>query len=149
MLDDFKKFISKGNAFDMAIGIIIGAAFGKIVDSLVTDIIMPPLGFLLNGVDFSNLFITLKEGATPAPYASLELAKTAGAITLNVGLFINTLISFIIIASSVFFLLKLINKLKTIVHLEESQKADTKDCPFCCSKIALKAKKCPQCTSDL
>ncbi|TQR40473.1 large conductance mechanosensitive channel protein MscL [Campylobacter sp. MIT 12-8780] len=150
MFQEFKNFIARGNALDMAIGIIIGAAFGKIVDSLVKDIIMPPLGLLLNGVDFSNLFFILKEGATKAPYASLEAAKAAGAVTINIGFFINTLISFIIIAFSIFLLLKIISKLKHLAHLEEEKQATTdKKCPYCCSSINLEATRCPHCTSTL
>lgn len=149
MLKEFKAFIARGNALDMAIGIIIGAAFGKIVDSLVKDIIMPPLGFVLGGVDFSNFFITLKQGTPAAPYASLETAKQAGAVTLNIGLFINTLISFLIIALSIFILLKIIAKLKNLAHLEEAKEIKTKNCPYCFSNIHIKATRCPECTSKL
>lgn len=149
MFKEFKAFIARGNALDMAIGIIIGAAFGKIVDSLVKDIIMPPLGFLLGGVDFSNFFITIKQGTPPAPYLSLEAAKQAGAVTLNIGLFINTLISFLIIAFSIFILLKIISKLKNLAHLEEEKAPTTKQCPYCFSNINIKATRCPDCTSQI
>lgn len=147
MLQEFKKFIARGNALDMAVGIIIGAAFGKIVDSLVKDIIMPPLGFVLNGVDFSNIFILLKNGTPSGPYASLDLAKAAGAVTINVGFFLNTLISFIIISFCIFILLKVFAKLRTLVHLNEQK--ESKTCPLCFSSIHIKALKCPNCTSEL
>lgn len=112
MLKEFKEFAVKGNVVDMAVGIIIGAAFGTIVKSLVDDIIMPPIGMLLGGVDFTDLFVVLKEGTAAAPYATLEAAKAAGAVTINLGLFFNTVISFLIVAFSVFVLVKQINRLK-------------------------------------
>ncbi len=146
---EFKKFISRGNVMDMAVGIIIGAAFTKIVNSLVADIIMPPIGILMGNIDFSNWFIVLKNGAeVAAPYASIEAAKTAGAVTLNIGFFINSIISFLIVAFAIFVLIKGINKLK-----EEPAPAPsaptTKTCPHCFSEINIKATKCPNCTSDL
>ena len=113
MLEEFKKFAMRGNVVDMAVGIIIGAAFGKIVDSLVRDLIMPPIGLLLGKVDFSNLFFVLKEGATPGPYISVDAAQKAGAVTFNYGLFINTAISFLIVAFAVFILVRAVNRLKT------------------------------------
>ena len=112
MLEEFKKFAMRGNVVDMAVGIIIGGAFGTIVKSLVDDVIMPPIGLLLGGVDFSDLFITLKEGATAGPYATVEAAKEAGAVTLNAGLFINSVISFTIVAFAVFLLIKGMNSLQ-------------------------------------
>jgi len=112
MLQEFKKFAMRGNVVDMAVGIIIGAAFGKIVDSLVKDLIMPPIGFLLGKVDFSNLFFVLKEGASAGPYLSVEAAQKAGAVTFNYGIFINTLISFLIVAFAVFLLIRAINRLR-------------------------------------
>ena len=148
MFKEFKEFAVKGNVVDMAVGIIIGAAFGTIVTSLVKDIIMPPIGLLLGGVDFSNLFLVLKQGATPAPYGSLAAAQAAGAVTLNVGQFINTVISFLIVAFSVFLVIRAINKLKR----EEPAPAaapTTKDCPYCLSNIPLKATKCAHCASAL
>ncbi|WP_276882698.1 large conductance mechanosensitive channel protein MscL [Campylobacter cuniculorum] len=148
MFKEFRNFILRGNAFDVAVGIIIGAAFSKIVDSLVKDVIMPPLGFLLKGVDFSNLFIVLKEGTKKAPYATLELAKSAGAITLNIGLFINTLITFFIIATTIFLLLKSIDKLRRMTLKNQTQSQE-KFCPYCLSKIPNQAIKCAYCTSDL
>ncbi|MBM3372780.1 MAG: large conductance mechanosensitive channel protein MscL [Betaproteobacteria bacterium] len=112
MLKEFKTFAMRGNVVDMAVGIIIGAAFGKIVESLVKDLIMPPIGLLLGKVDFANLFLVLREGATPGPYVSVEVAQKAGAVTFNHGLFINTCISFLIVAFAVFLLIRTINRLK-------------------------------------
>jgi len=149
-IEEFKKFISRGNVLDMAVGIIIGGAFTKIVNSLVADIIMPPLGILLGNIDFSNWFIVLKRGAADAgPYVSIEAAKAAGANTLNVGFFINSIITFTIVASAIFSLIKLINKLKEEPKQEAPAPATTKECPFCCSVISVNAVKCPNCTSDL
>jgi len=147
MLKEFKAFAMRGNVVDMAVGIIIGAAFGAIVKSLVDDVIMPPIGMLLGNVDFSNLYVVLKEGvAAAAPYASLADAKKAGAVTVNYGIFINSIISFLIVAFAVFLLIKNINRLQK----EEAPAApDTKECPFCASTIALKATRCPHCTSEL
>jgi large conductance mechanosensitive channel len=148
MLKEFKEFAMRGNVVDMAVGIIIGAAFGTIVQSLVADIIMPPIGLLLGHVDFTNLFIVLKEGATAGPFSTLAEAKAAGAVTLNWGLFINTIITFVIIAFAVFLLVRNINKLK---RQEEKPPAvpTTKECPQCLSTIAIKAKRCAFCTSEL
>jgi large conductance mechanosensitive channel len=110
MLKEFKEFIMKGNVLDLAIGVVIGAAFGKIVESLVKDVIMPPIGLMMGGVDFANKFAVLKEGATPGPYASVEIAQKAGAVTWNYGLFVNTIISFLIIGFAIFLLVKAYNK---------------------------------------
>lgn len=149
MLKDFKEFAMRGNVVDMAVGIVIGAAFGTIVKSFVDDVLMPPIGLLLGNVDFSNLFITLKQGAKAAgPYASLAAAKTAGAVTLNLGLFINTIISFIIIAFAVFLVIKGINRMNR-GEVSPPAEPTTKECPFCRSTIALKATRCPHCTSEL
>jgi large conductance mechanosensitive channel len=149
MLKDFKEFAMRGNVVDMAVGIVIGAAFGTIVKSFVDDVLMPPIGLLLGNVDFSNLFITLKEGAKAAgPYASLAAAKAAGAVTLNLGLFINTLISFVIIAFAVFLVIKGINRMKR-EEVAPPAEPTTKECPFCLSTIPLKATRCPYCTSEL
>jgi large conductance mechanosensitive channel len=112
MLKEFKEFVMRGNVFDMAVGIIVGAAFGTIVTSLVNDVIMPPIGLLLGGVDFSSFFVVLKEGATAGPYPTLAAAKAAGAVTLNYGQFVNTIITFLIVAFAIFLLVKSINKLK-------------------------------------
>ena len=151
MLKDFKAFITRGNVVDMAVGIIIGVAFGAIVSSAVSDVIMPPIGLALGNIDFSDLMIVLKEGATPGPYASLAAAKAAGAVTVNYGQFINTIINFLIIAAVVFFLI-----VRPLAKLQEKQKATapvaaptTKECPFCYSAIPIKATRCPSCTSQL
>jgi large conductance mechanosensitive channel len=112
MLKEFKEFIMKGNVLDLAVGIVIGAAFGKIVESLVKDVIMPPIGLLMGGVDFSNKFAVLKEGATPGPYATVEVAQKAGAVTWNYGLFVNTILAFIIVAFAIFMMVKAYNKTK-------------------------------------
>ena len=148
MFKEFKEFAMKGNVVDMAVGIIIGAAFGTIVKSLVDDIIMPPIGLILGNVDFSGLFAVLKEGAQPGPYLSLELARKAGAVTWNYGAFINTVVSFLIVAFSVFLLVKGMNRLR---RQDEAPPAEptTKECPFCMSTIPIKAIKCPSCTADL
>lgn len=146
MLKEFKAFAMRGNVVDMAVGIIIGAAFGAIVKSLVDDVIMPPIGMLMGNVDFSNLYVVLKEGAAAAaPYASLADAKKAGAVTINYGVFINSVISFLIVAFAVFMLIRSINRLKQA----EAPAATTKECPFCVSAIPLKATRCPHCTSEL
>ncbi|MDR2645374.1 MAG: large conductance mechanosensitive channel protein MscL [Endomicrobium sp.] len=146
-LKDFENFAVKGNAIDMAVGIIIGAAFGKIVDSLVKDIIMPPIGVLLGDFDFTNLFIVLKEGKTvKEPYETLAAAQSAGAVTVNIGIFFNILLSFIIIAFCVFIMIKFISQLKEKYTPDQ---VNTKECPFCCSTIPVRAVKCPDCTADL
>ncbi|MCL1901928.1 MAG: large-conductance mechanosensitive channel protein MscL [Endomicrobia bacterium] len=147
-ITEFKNFAVKGNVIDMAVGIIIGSAFGKIADSLVKDIIMPPIGLLLGNIDFSNLFIVLKDGVSGSyPYHTLEAARQAGAVTLNIGTFINVVISFLIVAFAVFLMIKGINKLK--IEHEEAAPVTTKECPFCFTQIPVKAVKCPNCTSDL
>ena len=148
MFKEFKEFAMKGNVLDMAVGIIIGAAFGPIVKSLVNDIIMPPVGLLLGNVDFANLFITLKAGKVAGPYVSLAAAQAAGAVTLNLGLFINTIVSFVIVALAVFLLVRGINQLR---REQEAPPAapTTKECPYCLSEIPLKASRCPHCTSQL
>jgi large conductance mechanosensitive channel len=148
MLKEFKEFVLRGNVVDMAVGIIIGAAFGTIVASLVNDIIMPPIGLLLGGVDFSNLFILLKAGSPAAPYASLADAQAAGAVTINYGLFINAVVSFLIVALVMFLLIRSINRLR---REEEAPPAEptTKECPYCLSTIPIKATRCAHCTSEL
>lgn len=148
MLKDFKEFAMRGNVLDMAVGIIIGAAFGTIVNSLVQDVIMPPIGLLLGNVDFSNIFVVLKEGKVAGPYASMAAAKAAGAVTLNFGVFVNTIISFLIVAFAVFLLIRTVNRLR---RQEEAPPAvpTTKECTYCFSSIPIKATRCPQCTSEL
>ena len=149
---ELREFILRGNVLDMAVGIIIGASFKSIVDSMVNDIIMPPIGMLLGKVDFSNLYLQISPALTPeTTYPSLEAAKAAGAVTLNYGAFINNVISFLIVACAVFAVIKAINTLKDRVCKEEVVEAEatTKECPFCCSCIPINAKKCPNCTSEL
>ena len=146
MLKEFKEFAMKGNVLDMAVGIIIGAAFGVIITSLVNDVIMPPIGLLLGNVDFANIFAVLKEGKTPGPYASVAAAKAAGAVTMNIGLFINTVINFVIVAFAIFMLIKSFNRLK---KQQEAPPASTKECNFCFTTIPIKATRCPSCTSEL
>jgi large conductance mechanosensitive channel len=148
MFKEFKDFAIRGNVIDMAVGIIIGAAFGTIVKSLVDDIIMPPIGLLLGNVDFSNLFVVIKAGKAIGPYETLAAAKAAGAVTVNIGVFLNTIISFGIIAFSVFFIIKQINALKK-KELAVPASPVMKDCPYCLSAIPIKASRCPHCTSDL
>ncbi len=148
MLKEFKEFAMRGNVLDMAVGIIIGAAFGTIVNSLVQDMIMPPIGLLLGNVDFSNIFLVLKEGKVAGPYASLAAAKSAGAVTINFGMFVNTVISFIIVAFSVFLLIRTVNRLKRQEQAPPPVPT-TKECTYCFSSIPIKATRCPQCTSEL
>lgn len=142
MFKEFKEFAMKGNVLDMAVGIIIGAAFGKIITSFVSDILMPPLGLLLGKMDFSGLFVNLSGQSFP----TIAAAKAAGAATLNYGTFINTVIDFLIVAFAVFLLVKQVNRLKRQVP---AAAAATKDCPFCASAIPIPAKRCPHCTSQL
>lgn len=149
MLKEFKEFAIKGNVLDMAVGIIIGAAFGTIVKSLVDDVLMPPIGILLGNVDFSAFFIILKEGTGLPPYNTLVEAKNAGAVTLNYGTFINNIISFLIVAFSVFLVIKGMNKLRREKEAAPAPEPTTKDCPHCFSKIPIKATRCPACTSEL
>jgi large conductance mechanosensitive channel len=151
MLKDFKAFIMRGNVVDLAVGIIIGVAFGAIVNSLVKDVVMPPLGLVLGKVDFSNLFVVLREGTTTGPYASLAAAQDAGAVSINYGVFINTIVNFLILAIVVFFFV-----VRPIAQLQARQKAgkeapppSTKDCPYCFTNISVKATRCPNCTSEL
>jgi large conductance mechanosensitive channel len=147
MLKDFKAFIMRGNVLDLAVAVVIGGAFGAIVKSLVDDIIMPPIGLALGKVDFTNLFIVLKEGTkAPQPYATVAAAKDAGAVTVNYGAFINTIIAFLIVALSVF----LIVRMATKMYAKPAPVTDnTKPCPRCTSSIPKAATKCPQCTADL
>ena len=139
MFKEFREFAVKGNVVDMAVGIIIGAAFGKIVSSFVNDILMPPIGLMLGKVDFSSLFLNL----SGKPYETLASAKTAGAATINYGLFLNTVIDFIIVALAIFLLVRQVNRLK------REPEPVSRECPHCLSKIPLKATRCPNCTSEL
>ncbi|HET7602845.1 MAG TPA: large conductance mechanosensitive channel protein MscL [Gemmatimonadales bacterium] len=147
MLKDFKAFIMRGNVLDMAIGIIIGGAFGTIVKSLVDDVLMPPIGLALGHVDFKDKFLLLKDGlAHPGPYASLADAKAGGAVTLNYGMFINSIVAFLIVAFCVYLVVRAANKMQGPAP---AAAPTTKDCPYCATAIPLAAKKCPHCTSAL
>jgi large conductance mechanosensitive channel len=148
MFKEFKEFAMRGNVVDMAVGIIIGAAFGTIVKSLVDDVIMPPIGLLLGNVNFSDFFLVLKEGTVAGPYASLAAAQEAGAVTINYGVFANAIISFLIVAFAMFLLIRAINQLKREEEAP-SEEPTTKDCPYCFSTIPIKAVRCAHCTSDL
>jgi large conductance mechanosensitive channel len=154
-VNDFKKFITRGNVVDLAVGIIIGAAFGAIINSLVKDVIMPPIGLLLGNVDFTNMFAVIKDGAIAGPYISLVDAQAAGAVTINYGVFINTIVSFLILAAVIFFVI-----VRPLARMSARQQAaaaaaapapvaTTKECPYCFSSIPLKATRCPNCTSEL
>jgi large conductance mechanosensitive channel len=146
MLKEFKAFAMRGNVLDLAVGIIIGGAFGTIVKSLVDDVIMPPIGLALGNVDFANLFLLLKAGDKAAPpYSTLAAAKAAGAVTVNYGLFVNSVIAFVIIAFAVFLIVRAANRLNP----PEAAAPNTKDCPYCRMAIPIGATRCPQCTSDL
>ncbi|HEY9165713.1 MAG TPA: large conductance mechanosensitive channel protein MscL [Candidatus Kryptonia bacterium] len=142
IFDEFKEFAVKGNVVDMAIGIVIGAAFGTVVKSSVDDIITPPLGRILGGMDFSNLFVNL----SPGTYSSLAAAKAAGAATINYGIFLNSIVSFLIVAWALFMVVKLMNRLK---RQQPAPVSNTKICPHCQSSINIKASRCPFCTSQL
>ncbi len=145
---EFKRFLIRGNMLDLAVGIVIGSAFTTVVNSLVNDVLMPPIGLLLGGIDFSNIFVVLKQGQTPGPYLGLDAAKTAGAVTWRWGLFINSIVSLVIVAAAVFVLIKAINRIMPKQPAPAPAPA-TKECPYCASQIALKASRCPHCTSEL
>ena len=148
MIKEFKEFALRGNVIDMAVGIIIGAAFGTIVKSLVDDILMPPIGLALGGVDFTNLFLLIDPGSGTVPFASLADAQAAGAVTINYGVFINAVISFLIVAFSMFLLIRSINRMQ---REEEAppEESTTKECPYCLSTIPIKATRCAFCTQEL
>jgi large conductance mechanosensitive channel len=148
MLKEFKEFAVRGNVVDMAVGIIIGAAFGAIVTSLVSDILMPVIGIIMGNVDFSNFFIVIKDGKIPGPYLSPAAAKAAGAVTINYGIFVNTIISFLIVAFAVFLLIRNINRLKKEKEAPPAA-ITTRECPYCLSVIPIKAVRCAHCTSEL
>jgi large conductance mechanosensitive channel len=148
MFQEFKKFVMRGNVLDLAIGVIVGAAFNAIVKSLVSDILMPPIGLLLGQVDFANLFLVIKVGDPSGPYWTLADAQAAGAVTMNYGLFVNTVVSFVITAFAVFVLVKAVNQLKRQEEAPPPAPTD-KECPYCLSKIPIKATRCPHCTSQL
>jgi large conductance mechanosensitive channel len=145
MLSEFRRFILRGNVIDLAIAVVIGIAFGAIIKSFVDDIIMPPIGIIAGNVDFADLFIVLQQGAPPGPYATLAEAKDAGAVTLRYGLFINTVIYFLIVAVAMFLLIKIVTNL---IPKEEAAPT-TKNCPYCLMQIPLQATRCPHCTSEV
>jgi large conductance mechanosensitive channel len=147
MWKEFRDFIARGNVMDLAVGVIIGAAFGRIVTTLVEGILMPPIGLLLGGVDFSSLFLVLD--STRAVPASLAEAKTQGVPVIAYGQFINELIAFLIVALAVFLIVKQVNRIKSAVDKPGAASAATQECPFCASTISIKASRCPNCTSDL
>lgn len=148
MLKEFREFAMRGNVVDMAVGIVIGVAFGGIVKSLVADVLMPPIGILLGNVDFASLFLVIKEGTTPGPFATVAAANEAGAVTLNYGLFVNTIVNFLIVALAIFFVVRGINRLR---KEEEAPAAEptTRECPFCLSTIPIQATRCGHCTSEV
>jgi large conductance mechanosensitive channel len=145
---EFKEFAMRGNVVDMAVGIVVGAAFGTIVKSFVDDVLMPPIGLLLGGVDFSNLFAVVRQGTPAGPYELLADAQAAGAVTLNYGLFLNTVISFVIIAFAVFMVIRALNAMKRKEETPPTE-PNTKNCEFCQTVIPIKATRCPNCTSQL
>jgi len=149
MLKEFKEFALKGNVMDMAVGIVLGVAFGAIIKSLVDDLLMPPLGLILGSADFSNMFLIIKEGATAGPFATLAEAQKAGAVTVNYGLFINTIVNFVIVAFALFLVIRNMNELRRRMEKSETEAPDTKECPYCLSTIPVKASRCPNCTSEL
>jgi large conductance mechanosensitive channel len=150
MIRGFWRFIKGRNVVGLAVGIVVGVAFGAVVNSLVSGIIMPPIGLALGQMDFSNLFVVLREGTVVGPYASLAAAQEAGAVTISYGAFINTVVNFIIIAAVIFFLIvRPMNKMDEMVKAEEEKKPTTKPCPYCLSTIPVKATRCPNCTSQL
>ena len=146
-LREFREFAMRGNVVDLAVGVIIGAAFSAVVTALVNDVLMPPLGLLVGGADFKNLFFVLRAGAVPAPYATVEAAKEAGAVTINIGLFLNAVLGFLLVAFAVFLLVRFINRM----HRTEvtPPPPSTRKCPYCVSDISLAAVRCPQCTSEV
>ncbi|MGV3279230.1 large conductance mechanosensitive channel protein MscL [Rickettsiales bacterium LUAb2] len=150
MFQGFKNFLLKGKSIELAVGVIIGASFSNIVNSLVNNVIMPPVGLLLGRVDFSNFFIVIKQGKTASHYSSLLEASKDGAITIDIGSVINNIVSFILVGFCIYVVVILINKLETISPLNlPADKKDVKNCKFCCSEIAVKATRCPNCTSEL
>lgn len=146
VLREFKEFAMQGNVIDMAVGIALAGAFGKIATSLVNDILMPPIGFLLGNMDFANFFIVLREGKDVAgPHASLADAQAAGAVTINYGVFVNTIVSFVLIALAMFLLVRSVNRLRR----QKKGEPTTRECPYCLSSIPIQATRCPHCTSEL
>jgi large conductance mechanosensitive channel len=149
MFQEFKKFISRGNVLDLAVGVIIGGAFGAVVKSLVADILMPPIGLLLGGVDFTNIFVVLKQGTESGPYPTLADAQAVGAVTMNFGVLINAIVMFLITAFAIFLVIKGANKMKKKEVAAPAPAPTTKTCPFCATDIPIPATRCPHCTSEL
>jgi large conductance mechanosensitive channel len=149
MFEEFKKFIMRGNVLDLAVGVVIGAAFGVVIKSFTDDILMPPIGLLLGGVDFANIFVVLKAGDPAGPYNTLASAQEAGAVTLNFGLFINVLIAFLITALAIFLIVKAVQRLQPEGEAAPPPEPTTKPCPYCCTEIPIPATRCPHCTSEL
>ncbi len=150
MLKDFKTFIMRGNVVDLAVGIIIGVAFGAIVSSFVKDVIMPPIGLVLGNVDFTNLFVVLKQGTVAGPYPSLAAAQETGAVSINYGVFINTIVNFLILVAVVFFfIVRPIARMQAPKKVAAPAAPTTKECPYCYTNISVKATRCPNCTSEL
>jgi large conductance mechanosensitive channel len=148
VIKEFKEFIARGNVVDMAVGIAVGAAFGAIAKSLVDDVVMPAVGLALSGVEFSDLFYVLRAGEPAPPYATLAAAQEAGAVTINYGLFINSIITFLIIAFAIFLMIRAINRVRRAED-EPAPEPTEKNCPFCATAIPLTATRCPHCTSQL
>lgn len=149
MLKEFKEFVSRGNVIDMAVGIIIGASFSSIVNSLVKDIIMPPIGWIMGNVDFSGKYLLVGPGKeVPPPYLTLADAQAAGAVTINYGMFINSIINFLIVAVAIFMMIKVFNRLQRLRPSEPAEPT-TKACPYCAMNIPVSATRCPNCTSDI
>ncbi|MEO5668433.1 MAG: large conductance mechanosensitive channel protein MscL [Bdellovibrionota bacterium] len=150
MLNDFKKFAFKGSVVDIAIGMIIGGGITPVAKALVDDMIMPVVGLAMGRVDFRNLFVVIKEGSKPAPYETLDLAKSVGAVTVNYGIFVNTIITFIVVAFAAYLIASTVQKLRTKFEEQDvAPSVNEKECPFCLSKVPLAAKKCAYCTSTL
>jgi large conductance mechanosensitive channel len=146
-LREFREFAMRGNVVDLAVGVIIGAAFTSVVNALVNDILMPPLGLVIGGADFKNLFFVLRRGAAPGPYQTVEAAKEAGAVTINIGLFLNAVLGFLLVAFAVFLLVRFINRVRRTETAPPPP--ETRKCPYCVSDIPLAAVRCPQCTSEV
>lgn len=145
MFKEFREFAVRGNVMDMAVGLVLGAAFGAIVKSFVDDVLMPPLGLLTGGMDFADQYVLLRAGDPPGPYPSLEQAKAAGAVTVNYGLLVNNVVSFLLVAFAVYLVVRAVNRMRR----EEPPAPDAKSCPFCKTDIPLAAVRCPHCTSEL
>ena len=148
MFKEFREFAVRGNVVDLAVGLILGASFGTIVKSAVDDLMMPPIGLVTGGVDFADQFVLLKPGVPPGPYINLEQAKTAGAVTLNYGIFLNNVVSFLLVAFAVFLVVRMVNRLRRD-EAESPSSPTSKNCPFCVTEIPLAAVRCPHCTSEL